>query len=54
MRSSILTIFYILNFCLVFKLYKSSLQILLVILGHLIFLGSADIGGCLIMTLFER
>ena len=54
MESSILTIFYIFSFCLVFKLYKSSLQNLQFISGHLIFLGSVDIGGYLIVTLFER
>ena len=54
MESSILTSFYILSFCLVFKLYKSSLQILQFISGHLIFLGSVDIGGYFIVALFER
>ena len=54
MESSILTIFYIFSFCLVFNLYKSSLKILQFISGHLIFLGSADIGGYLIVALFER
>ena len=46
--------FYIFSFCLVFKLYKSSLQILQFISGYLIFWGSVDIGGYLIVTLFER
>ena len=54
MESSTLTVFYIFSFCLVFKLYKSSLQILQFILDHLIFLGSVDIGGYLIVALFER
>ena len=54
MESSILTVFYIFSFCLVFKLYKSSLQILQFISDHLIFLGSVDIGGYLIVALFER
>ena len=53
-ESSVLTIFYIFNFCLVFKLYKSSLQILQVISGYLIFLNSVDIGVYLIVALFER
>ena len=48
------SIFYIFSFCLVFKLYKSSLQILQFISGHLIFFGSVDIDGYLIVTLFER
>ena len=54
MESSILTIFYIFSFCLDFKLYKSSLQILQFISGHLIFLDSVDVGGYLIVALFER
>ena len=54
MESSILTVFYISNFCLGFKLYKSSLQILQFILGRIVFLGTIDIGGYLIVTLFER
>ena len=48
------SIFYIFGFCLVFKLYKSSLQIPQFISGHLIFFGSVDIDGYLIVTLFER
>ena len=47
-------IFYIFSFRLVFKLYKSSLQILQFISDHLIFLGNVDIGGYLIVALFER
>ena len=54
MESSILTIFYIFSFCLVFKLYKSSLQILQFISDNLIFLGSVDIGSYLIVAIFER
>ena len=54
MESSIPTSFYIFSFCLVFKLYKYSLQILQFISSHLIFLGSVDIGGYLIVALFER
>ena len=42
------------SFCLVFKLYKSSLQILQFISSHLIFLGRVDIGVLLIVALFER
>ena len=52
MESLVLTIFWTVNFCLVFKLFKSSLQIMQFIPGHLIFLGSVDIGGYLIATLF--
>ena len=54
MESSILTIFYIFRFCLVCKLYKSSLKILHLILGHLIFLGSVDIKCYLVVAYFER
>ena len=54
LESSVITIFYIFSFCLVFKLYKSSLQNLQFISGHLRFLGSVDIGACLIVALFER
>ena len=54
MESSILTIFYIFSFCLVFNLFKASLKIQQFISGHLIFLGSADIGGYLMVALFER
>ena len=54
MESSILTIFYIFSFCLVFKLYKFSLQILQFTSGYLIFLSSVDIGGYLIVAFFER
>ena len=54
MESLILTIFYIFNFCLVIKLYKSSLQILQFISGNLVFLGSADTDGYLIVPLFGR
>ena len=43
-----------LAFCLVFELYKSRLHFLQFISGHLIFLDSVDIGGCLIVALFER
>ena len=53
LESSVITIFYIFSFCLVFKLYKSSLQVLQFIFDHLMFLGSVDIGGCLIVALFE-
>ena len=53
MESSILIIFYIFSFCLVFKLYKSSLQILHLISGHFTFLGCVDIGGYLVVTCFE-
>ena len=54
LENSIIITFYIFNFCLVFKLYKPSLQILQFISGHLRFLGSADIGGCLIVALIKR
>ena len=47
-------IFYVFSFRLVFKLYKSSLRILQFISDHLIFLGNVDIGGYLIVALFER
>ena len=52
MESSVLTIFYIFSFCLVFKLHSSSLQILRFFSGHLVFLGSIVIGGYLIVALF--
>ena len=54
MESSILTIFYIFSFWLFIKLYKSSVQILQIISDYLIFLGSVDIGGYLIVASFER
>ena len=54
MESSIITVFYMFSFCLVFKLFKSTLQILQFISGHLMFLVSIDIAGCLIVALFER
>ena len=50
----IIITFYIFNFCLVFKLYKPSLQILQFISGHLRFLDSVDIGCCLIVALIKR
>ena len=54
MESSIITVFYMFTLCLVFKLCKSTLQILQFISGHLMFLVSIDIGGCLIVASFER
>ena len=54
MESSILTFFSIFSFCLVFKLYNSSLQNLQFILGCLLVLGSVHIGGYLIVASFER
>ena len=53
MESSVLTVLYIFSFFLVFKLHKSSLQILHLILNHLIFLGSVKMGGYLVVTYFE-
>ena len=46
--------FYIFSFCLAFKLCKSSLQSLQFTTGYLIFLDRNDIGGFLIVALFER
>ena len=54
MESSILSIIYVFTFFLLFKLYKSSLKIILLISDHLIFLGSVDTGGYLVVTYFER
>ena len=46
-ESLILTIKYVFSFFLVFKLYKSGLQVIHLNLDHLRFLGSFDIGGFL-------
>ena len=54
MESSILTIMYTFSFFLVFKLYKSSLQIIHIISDHLIFLVSINIEGYLVVAYFER
>ena len=54
MESSVLIKIYSFSFCLVFKVYRYSLQILQFISGHLIFLGSVNIGSYLIVALFER
>ena len=54
MESLILTICYIFSFCLLYSLYKSSLQILQFISDHLVFLGFVDICGYLIVALLER
>ena len=48
MESSVPTVMYSFSFFLVFKLLKSSLQIIHLISDHLIFLGSVDIGGYLV------
>ena len=53
MESSILTIHYIFGFCLFFKLYKFSLQILHLFSDHVIFLGSVDFEGYSVVTYFE-
>ena len=42
------------RFFLVFRLFWSNLQILQIISGYLIFWGSVDIGGYLLVPLFER
>ena len=68
MESSVLTIIYIFSVFLDFKLHKSSLEklyiwnytlytnleIIHLISDHLIFLGSVDIEGYLVVTYFER
>ena len=62
MESSILTVIFIFSFLvfelsfefLVFELHKSVLQIILLISDNLMFLGSVDIGGYLIVACFER
>ena len=54
MESSILTIMYTFSFSLVFKLYKSSQQIIYIILDHLISLVSINIEGYLVVAYFER
>ena len=53
MESSILTIHYIFGFCLFFKLYKFSLQIIHLFSDHVIFLGSVDFEGYSVVTYFE-
>ena len=54
MESSILTIMYTFSFSLVFKLYKSSQQIIHIISDHLISLVSINIEGYLVVAYFER
>ena len=46
-KSSILTIKYVFSFFLVFKLYKSGLQVIHLNLAYVRFLGNVDIGGFL-------
>ena len=53
-ESSILTIIYVFSYFLLFKLYNFGLQIIHLILDYLLFLGKADIRGCLVMAYFER
>ena len=42
------------SFFLVFKLYKSSLQIIDITAEHLIYLGSINIGSYLVVAYFEK
>ena len=54
MEKFIITIIYVLNFLLVFKLYKFGLQILYLISSHVIFLYSVDIRGYLVVACCKR
>ena len=54
MESSTLTFMWVLSLFLVFKLNKSCLKIIHLVLDHLIFLGTVDRGSYLVVTHFER